>query len=314
MTGIQWTEETWNPTVGCSLVSPGCTNCYAMTQAARIVKMNAGTATHYAGTVRRVNDKEVWTGKVAVAPDHIFEKPLHRGKPTLYFVNSMSDLFHEEVPDHVIDRVFAIMEAGEFDYKLDLAPHFIPRHRFQVLTKRPERMLAYTKARQAKKQAYADRFKGCPTAEMRTSPAAIEAQIRVRPFSNIWLGVSVEDQKRADERIPVLLETPAAVRFLSVEPMLGPIGIAEAWPTRDGPKIDWVICGGESGPGARPFNLAWARVLRDQCIAGRIAFFMKQMGSNPVDVALRYPLKHRKGGEMLEWPEDLRVRQMPVAA
>lgn len=299
MTGIQWTEDTWNPVAGCSLVSPGCSKCYAMQQAARIVKMNPGS--HYEGTVRGVKTKAVWTGKIAVAPDHIFEKPLRKKKPTLYFVNSMSDLFHEGVDDATIDRVFAIMAIRQY-------------HRFQILTKRHERMRAYMTDPDLRHRLAEAVLDVCPVGfniwHLNLAIGRGPLDLAALPLKNVWLGVSVEDQRRAIERIPVLLETPAAVRFLSVEPMLEAVSIWAAWPSRDSHKIDWVICGGESGTGARSFNLAWARSLRDQCAAGSIAFFMKQMGSKPVGNS--FPFRHSKGGNMEEWPEDLRVRQMPA--
>lgn len=292
MTGIQWTEETWNPVAGCSLVSPGCTNCYAMKQAARIVKMNPGS--HYVGTVRGVKGNAVWTGKVVVAPDSIFLKPLRRKKPTLYFVNSMSDLFHEDIPDAVIDRVFAIMALRQ-------------DHRFQVLTKRHERMLAYLSHRTRHNDIELAAEGVC------RGPFCGKHVLPALPLKNVWLGVSVEDQRRADERIPILLQTPAAIKFLSVEPMLGPVDLrsdniafgasgTKGW-------VDWIICGGESGSRARLFNLAWARSLHEQCVLAGVPFFMKQMGSKTVGNS--FPFRHSKGGDMEEWPEDLRVRQMP---
>lgn len=304
MTGIQWTEETWNPVAGCSLVSPGCTNCYAMKQAARIVKMNPGS--HYEGVVRGVKGNAVWTGKVVVAPDSIFLKPLRRKKPTLYFVNSMSDLFHEDIPDAVIDRVFAIMALRQ-------------DHRFQVLTKRQDRMLRYLTT---SRDPVTWRVHFSVAAKFAFGRHIEELEW---PLPNVWLGVSVEDQRRADERIPLLLQTPAAVRFLSVEPMLGSVDLTHIDHGAPPPfhtnalrgyyegdtytKIDWVICGGESGPKSRLFSLAWARALRDQCATAGVPFFMKQMGSKPVGNS--FPFRHSKGGDMEEWPEDLRVRQMP---
>lgn len=310
MTGIQWTEETWNPTVGCSLVSPGCTNCYAMKQAARLVKMDP--ASHYVGTViARTWRDAVWTGKVNAAPDSIFEKPLRKRKPTLYFVNSMSDLFHEDVEDATIDRVFAIM-ALRHD------------HRFQILTKRHERMLAYMTATDLRHRLAEAVLDVCPIgfhiAHLDLTIGLGPSDLAALPLKNVWLGVSVEDQRRADERIPILLQTPAAVRFISAEPLLGPIDMQQWLAIRYGrvvgesqnTRLDWVICGGESGPKARLFNLAWARDLRDQCAKAGVPFFMKQMGSKPVGNS--FPFDHPKGGDMEEWPEDLRIRQMPVAA
>lgn len=257
MTAIEWTERTWNPIVGCSVVSPGCTNCYAMRQAARIARMNPGLE-HYRALTEPSKAGPVWTGNIALAPDHILTEPLRRRKPTTYFVNSMGDLFHENVPDEWIDRVFAVMAL-------------CPQHTFQVLTKRSKRMLSYI---------------------LRGADATW-------PLPNVWLGVSTEDQSRADERIPDLLDTPAAVRFVSAEPLLGPVvltaikqgtglrdalgGVAyEAGPMHrehhGEPRLDWVIVGGESGPSARPMHPDWLRALRDQCQRHGTAFFFKQWG------------------------------------
>jgi protein gp37 len=238
-TAIEWTQESWNPIVGCSIISPGCTNCYAMAMAARIEAANAAAraegrkvaAAQYDGTTERVKGgKIVWTGKIAMAGDHILLAPLKRQKPTTYFVNSMGDLFHEDCPDAWIDRVFDVMEATE-------------HHIYQILTKRSRRMLDYI----------VRRFAG-----------------RVVP-KHIWLGVSTEDQKRYDERKGHLASTPAEVRFFSMEPLIGPIEADYL--------ADWVIVGGESGPGARPMHPAWARGLRDQCAAAGVAFFFKQWGA-----------------------------------
>jgi protein gp37 len=230
----------------------------------------------------------------------------------------MSDLFHEDVADDFIDRVFAVMVFAE-------------QHRFQVLTKRPERMLAYLNALMGRWGEAAD-----------------------WPLLNIWLGVSTEDQPTADERIPLLLQTPAAVRFISAEPLLGPINLSRylvppmhvTWGNTDLPPaererpstedvqavsqlaraaarmqgqayLDWVIVGGESGPGARPMDVAWARSLVQQCRAAGVACFVKQLGAKPVERTngvVTWPdveLRDRKGGDPSEWPVDLRVREFP---
>jgi protein gp37 len=259
MTKIQWTDETWNPFAGCSIVSPGCKNCYAMRDAYR--KGFNPLTPHYREITRRVNGHAVWSGKLALAPERILTKPLDWRRPRRVFVNSMSDLFHEDAPAAWIDRVFAIMAASS-------------QHVFQALTKRPERMRDYCRARQGE------------------------------PLSNLWLGVSVERQQEADERIPDLLATPAAVRFVSAEPLLGPIDLTEM------ARLDWIIVGGESGPGARRFDPEWARNLLRQRRNAGVAFFVKQMGAEPDGLDLR----DRKGGDMMEWPPDLRVREFPQPA
>jgi protein gp37 len=268
---IEWTEATWNPVVGCSVISPGCTNCYAMKQAGRIQKMNptggsnSNYVNHYDGTTKQVNGNVVWTGKIAIAPDRIFLEPLRRKKPTIWFVNSMGDLFHEALPDEAIDKLFAVMAL-------------CPQHTFQVLTKRPERMRRY--------MSY-----GGPTLQTLAQVPQVGRDLMVAntdwPLPNVWLGVSAEDQQRADERIPLLLSTPAAVRFVSLEPLLGPIdltGVDRVSVVQGrnalsgGTKVDWVIVGGESGPHARPMHPDWARSLRDQCAQANAPFFFKQWG------------------------------------
>lgn len=472
-TGIEWTDATWNPVAGCAIVSPGCTNCYAMKMAARIEAMQPNS--HYAGLTKKVNGNAVWTGRFATAPDSIISQPLRWKRPRRIFVNSMSDLFGEGVTDETIDKVFAIMALS-------------PQHIFQVLTKRPERMREYiggpeTVFRVAKEvdalatlkeqepedvrpitgfpgyfasshgfiysekrgprrrmkpdigeqghmrvqlhrdgqddqrgerllvhrliletftgpapaddaqgrhrdgnprhnaitnlswgdqsdnwldskrhgshrryskmsQAKADEIRrrhACGETgealarEFNISATQIRniasgAQWAVRPSINwplhgVWLGVSVEDQKRADERIPHLLSTPATVRFVSAEPLLGPISFCKVDRHKDGgsmiqtdaltgitrwkdwegcghplkggdtpSKLDWVIVGGESGPCARPMNPQWARSIRDQCKDAGTAFFMKQM-SGVGDKAIK---------DIAKFAHDLQIRQFPV--
>lgn len=292
MTSIEWTDRTWNPVVGCSVVSPGCTNCYAMKMAARIIAMASerNVGLHYDRTVKDVKGKPVWTGVIKQAPDHILLEPLRRKKPTMYFVNSMGDLFHEDCPDEWIDRVFAVMALA-------------PQHTFQVLTKRAERMrdylshkggdgrqdvrnqLAWVAVPKVMNDWHPDwRFEN-PDGAYRSKAIAVGTQW---PLPNVWLGVSTEDQKRADERIPLLLQTPAAVRFISAEPLLGPIdlnkvpfAIPSEMSEHGEPPIlglDWVIVGGESGHSARPMHPDWARDLRDECAKAGVHFFFKQWG------------------------------------
>lgn len=293
MSRIEWTGRTWNPIVGCSIVSPGCTNCYAMRMAARIERMNPGLA-HYAGLTQPSKAGPVWTGKVAMASEVTLFAPIRRKTPTTYFVNSMSDLFHEDVPDEWIDLIFAVMAL-------------CPRHTFQVLTKRPERMRAYFARLTSPDFEPDDPEEVCPL-EMAASEWAILVQMSgisskiapitfsrpILPLKNVWLGASCEDQRRADERIPDLLATPAAVRFISAEPMLGPIAFSaqaldhrpmpETWETTG---IGWIIAGGESGHGARPMHPDWARSIRDQCATAGVPFFFKQWGAHaPASVVL----------------------------
>jgi protein gp37 len=297
-TGIEWTDATWNPVRGCSRVSEGCRNCYAERTAARFSKSDLENNNNgdqpFHGFVTRVNGHPAWTGKVELVEKHLHD-PLHWKKPRRIFVNSMSDLFHEALLDTDIIAVFRVMGA-------------CPQHTFQVLTKRPERMLELLSQRR-----WRDLGQGYFAPLIRNEGCDGDA----RYLPNVWLGVSVEDQATADERIPLLLQTPAAVRFVSYEPALGPVYLL---PVCTG--LDWVIVGGESGPGARPFDLKWARSTIEQCKAAGVACFVKQFGAKPF-YRPEYPngntkgetafldLKSKKGGDWDEWPADLRVREFP---
>jgi len=287
-TGIEWTDSTWNPIAGCSIISPGCTNCYAMQQAARIQRMTPDS--HYVGTTRVVHGNPVWTGKIATAPNHILFAPLAWQKPRRIFVNSMSDLFHENVSDEQIAVIFGIMALAH-------------RHTFIILTKRSARMRKWFEQDFGLSPAalvISDMYVTHPAIAGRwplTAERALGVGQRGWPLPNVWLGVSAEDQKRWDERVPDLAATPAAIRLVSVEPMLGPIktGFTRApkpddysgW-TGDGPidhvittrgqSIHWVICGGEGGPNSRPMHFLWERQLREQCATAGVAYFRKQWG------------------------------------
>ena len=245
--GIEWTDATWNPITGCSVVSPGCTNCYAMKLAGTRMKHHPSRA----GLTVDSKAGPVWTGEVRFNEEWL-DQPLRWQKPRLIFVCAHGDLFHESVPDEWIDRVFAVMA---------LAPH----HTFQVLTKRPERMRRYLghggTCIPVGIRHQAERIFGRDPGPL---PIALP---------NVWLGVSAEDQERADERIPLLLATPAAVRWVSAEPLLGGINM-QPWLDR----LDWVVAGGESGPGARPMHPHWVQWLRDDCAKSGVAFSFKQWG------------------------------------
>lgn len=277
-TTIEWTERTWNPIVGCSVQSPGCTNCYAMRFAGARLDGNP-SAPHYAGLTQSTKAGPVWTGKVAMASDRTLTEPLRRRKPTMWFVNSMGDLFHPSVPDAWIDRVFAVMALA-------------PQHTFQVLTKQAKRMREYFACAVSRDGSInsSTHLPGgiCTEREIRIRESTVPFLSVVldasRPISfplpNVWLGVSVEDQPRANERIPDLLATPAAVRFVSAEPLLGPVDFTKVFLNPFGftetPR--WIIVGGESGPGARPMHPDWARDIRDQCAEAGVPFFFKQWG------------------------------------
>lgn len=322
MTSISWTGQTWNPVVGCSIVSKGCTHCYAMGMAHRLGSM--AKTPHYRGLTQKVNGHPVWTGRIAAAPDHIWQEPLRRRKPTTWFVNSMGDLFHDDVPTELVDRVFAVMAL-------------CPRHTFQILTKRPDRMRRYLSDDHEDTDLF-ERIADLGGRMVEDGDSAHDMLLGIDwPLPNVWLGTSVEDQATADCRIPLLLDTPAAVRWVSAEPLLGPVDISAflpgcyecsfccGWRTGgdnsdieerchncdwegiapefcpecsaqlsqaicplcnanavlhhpDTITLDWVICGGESGPDARPMHPDWARTLRDQCAAAGIPFHFKQWG------------------------------------
>jgi len=247
---IEWTDATWNPLRGCSKVSEGCRNCYAARVAARF----SGEGQPYEGLAEMTPHGPRWTGKVQYVMNAL-NQPLKWRKPRRIFVNSMSDLFHEAVPDWFIFEVFDVMYRARW-------------HTFQILTKRPERMWEWVTWYYEK--------------------SGIERDV----YPNVWLGVSVENQRVADERIPLLLQTPAAVRFLSMEPLLGPVDLTNYLPYQYQATdewgaftdlyvqtgVDWVIVGGESGPGARPMHPDWVRSIRDQCQAAGVAFHFKQWG------------------------------------
>ena len=264
MTEISWTDKTWNPTGGCSIASPGCTNCYAMKSAHRMAAHpNPAVSTKYAGTTALSrNGKPIWTGKINVVEKTLLEPLTWRGTPRRVFVNSMSDVFHENLPTAARDRIFAVMALAG-------------KHTFQVLTKRAEVMRDYVNDPATPARINAE------IAGLRSG-----AQLRHWPLPNVWLGVSAEDQTRANERIPVLLDVPAVVRFVSIEPLLGPVNLAEAV-NGDGHRsvdltgagLDWVIVGGESGSMAREMHPAWAEALRDECDAAGVTFFFKQVGA-----------------------------------
>jgi protein gp37 len=258
-THIEWTDATWNPITGCSVISAGCKHCYAMRLAGTRLRHHRSRV----GLTRPPNPGPLWTGQVRLNEDWL-DQPLRWKKPRRIFVCAHGDLFHGAVPDEWIDRVFAVMALA-------------PQHTFQVLTKRPARALVWMRNGRSKDVALWH-WKVGPD-----SPSTW-------PLGNVWLGVSVEDQTTADERIPLLLQTPAAVRFVSAEPLLGPVRLPfarlsewnrlarESGQEHAATTLDWVICGGESGPGARPAHPDWFRSLRDQCQAANVPFFFKQWG------------------------------------
>ncbi len=316
-TSIEWTKSddgtagmTWNPLRAyhrntgkrghyCEKVSPCCANCYASAFQRRF------GLPEYTGPSHRLEALDV------VKPfldESVLKQPLGWKRPRRVFVESMSDLFGDWVNNEWIHRVFAVMALA-------------PQHSFQVLTKRAERM------RDFMNHAYTPRN----VAEWMAGNAMVPAQYKDYtppwPPPNVWCGVSVEDQQRANERIPLLCQTPAAVRFLSVEPLLGPVTLLEYLhpdleQCHDFSGISWIILGGESGPGARPCHLDWVRALVQECREAECPVFVKQLGAAPcmagplelglADSLVPYgPLRDKKGGTMEDWPGDLRIREWP---
>lgn len=358
--GIAWTEQTWNPIRGCSKVSAGCKNCYAEKMAARF----CGPGQPYEG----VSDGKRWTGDVVFVIEHLID-PLRWTKARLVFTNSMSDLFHEGLNFHQIGAIFAVMAAS-------------PTHTFQVLTKRPARMLEFFAWLEAQMRdtwhphgntmqddniARMEVLRGCFGMH---SEGRLPSMPAVWPLPNVWLGVSTEDQAAADERIPLLLKAPAAVRWISAEPLIGPLYLrniflaprdpksngTDDWDDPDGgkprlnalagypwhnmvygtsrgevgPRLDWVVVGGESGPGARSCGGDWLRQIVRDCQREGVPVFVKQLGAayhDPENGLAGHSVKvmdgekerlftarrltHPKGGDVSEWPRDLSVREWP---
>jgi len=389
-TSIAWSDATWNPTVGCSRVSAGCEHCYAERQAHRFHGIEGHAL---ADLTESGKHGPRWNGTVRLNPNAL-ELPLRWKKPRRIFVNSMSDLFHEQLSDEQIDQVFAVMALR-------------PQHTYLVLTKRPERMRAYMTGDRSDIIDLVFDAVGVERGDI-AARVAVENLESSWPLSNVWLGVSCEDQKTADERIPLLLQTPAAKRFVSYEPALGPVDFAP-WLKRTttyhfradvagmlrrrlfdcliddagremlrkaaefelnallargvkfiaasncddfdpengcrghaNARVDWIICGGESGPGARPCDISWIRSTVEECKAAGVKVLVKQLGArpffrvngdeSPTEIAAAWhlvgvpedrvlwddaaecwlpQLSSRKGDDIDEFPEDLRVREFP---
>jgi len=284
-TKIEWADATVNAINGCTLVSEGCRHCYAARLAATRMQHHPSRA-----GLARVNaaGEAKFTGEVRLN-ETALRMPLSWRKPRAIFWNAHGDTFHENVPDDWIDRMMAVIALT-------------PQHRHMVLTKRPERARRYldrmTDDYSGDPSEWGFRFGGAARRVGATLTNSLEAGFRSWPLSNLWLGTSIEDQATADARIPHLLATPAAVRFVSAEPLLGPVDLTRiagrnaltgkpfsrsAWsglPFTDAPfpSLNWLIVGGESGPHARPANPQWFRDLRDQCVAAGVAFHFKQWG------------------------------------
>lgn len=417
MTNIEWTDRSWQVTHGCEKIAAGCRNCYAIRDAHRMAgHPNPKISGPRQGLTRKVGDLIDWTGVVRPAPENL-DKPLRWRKPQRIFVNSNSDLFHKDVPFEFIAAVYGVMAA-------------CPHHTFQVLTKRPERMREFFEwverhelCVESKAQyGFIDGVNAVSDVMIRhffkSQPGLGRINFEVEPpewpLPNVWHGVSVATQADADKNIPVLLQVPSAIRFVSAEPLVSEVYLQQNWlrasthqhlrldiagalqnkhfrgfmedgkpmpesavklelerrfaagekyfpmgdcpefstetgcPGHRNPALDWVIVGGESGPGARPFDIAWARSIIQQCKAAGVPVFIKQLGSRleanfydecrddweelhggewpdpyiwtskpyqpHIDEMVHLKTKDRKGGDPEEWPADLRVREFPASS
>jgi protein gp37 len=351
-TSIEWTDHSWPVVNGCRRVSAGCERCYAE----RLTATRLSQTPKYKGLAVFGKNGPRWTGEARLWAPHL-DMPLKLKKPSRIFVCDMGDLFYEGVADEEIAAVFGVMAA-------------CPGHTFQVLTKRPARAREWFRWASAGHALDDGEVRRCLRELDTFGVRRGHVEYPLWPLPNVWLGVSCEDQATAEQRIPILLDTPAALRFVSAEPLLGPVNLwpylqpmhkvipkkppparaellerlgkasallpqSAGWDVEiiPGVGLDWVIVGGESGPGARPFDLTWARLLVQQCWPAGVPCFVKQLGAVPVslDLAdytgrptffwqeglaqrLAMGLADRKGGDPAEWPEDLRVRQFPTTS
>lgn len=350
-TNIEWARKVLNAVVGCTVLSPGCTNCYAMKMAWRVQAMAAGRGhtSSYDGLTQQTKAGAVWNGEVRLVEKALLE-PYRWRRPERVFVDSMGDLFHPSVPDHWIDLHYALFALT-------------PRHTYMPLTKRPERRLAYlTDPNRLLRMA--ELVVDHPTGRRRLVDL-IDLVVFTEPLPNVWEGISVEDQDRLAERAEDFARTPAALHWISAEPLLGEIDLCNiALPgrrhldllagmiTRDGVGLDFlspvrlVVVGGESGPKARDCWVPNVRSVVRQCADTGTKVFVKQLGARVIDrndagfdgsedhhwpemdpddveddlsgyrdgyqgAPVRVHLASRKGSDMAEWPKDLRVRQLP---
>jgi len=308
MTKIQWTQQTWNPTTGCDRISPGCDNCYALTLAKRLKGMEQARGEKHPKYQNDGHPVTSGPGFALTTHANALTEPLRWKKPRRIFVNSMSDLFHARVPRKFLAQVFAVMAAT-------------PQHTYQILTKRPERAARIltdvcTCGRwHPDGEHFRSSMEWAATPHSPTYVPGLEPGIYHRtmwPLANVWIGTSIESAdyvRRAD----ALRETPAAIRFISAEPLLGPL---DGLNLRD---IDWLIIGGESGPGARPLQIDWAEDLLVNAAETATAPFVKQLGSvwaRDTYYAGRSVAAQgdTKGGNPTYWPANLRVREYPQQA
>ena len=347
-TSIEWTDYSWPVVNGCSRASAGCQNCYAERLAATRLRHHP----RYAGLAEWHNGKPRWTGETRLAANEL-EKPLRWRKPRRIFVADMGDLFHRANSNETIAAVFGVMAATPwhtfqvltkraarmlawFEWLGNVPATYATSRLYRsdlfdavnvkaLLGQEPASKISSDAVDCMKwamhtlpREDRSDRF------AMDLLAASVDTRCVRWPLPNVWLGVSAEDQATADERIPHLLACPAAVRWVSAEPLLGPVDL-----TAYLGRLDWAVVGGESGPGARPCSIGWIRDIVQQCGAASVRRFVKQLGGNPLgrgsDLQIRvsgrgsdeyrFPLelRDRKGGDVSEWPEDLRVREYPEA-
>lgn len=313
-TNISWTDATWNVQVGCSRISEGCRFCFAEGAVARV----AAALPSYEGLVKKTSNGPRWTGVVRLFPERLMQ-PLRWTRPRKIFVNSLSDLFHESVPFRDLCAIFAMMAAAK-------------QHIFQVLTKRPQRALEFFQWLDMAVKANLEIFPndteawrrgqilcaaalgyGVPHRVLKKDGVSVKVvgvevkDSAIWPLPNVHIGVSVENQEAANERIPLLLQIPSAVRWISQEPQIEAVTL-KPWL----PSLDWIVVGGESGKGARPFHLEWARAVIGECQDAKTPVYLKQLGANAFLDGEPYLTKQRAGATSEEWPADLQVQEWPA--
>ncbi|WDD36151.1 phage Gp37/Gp68 family protein (plasmid) [Nostoc sp. UHCC 0926] len=302
-TNIEWADETINPIVGCSRISPGCQKCYAATAAAspRLQQFP------------QYQVVSIWDGTVEFVKSQLI-KPLYWKKPKRIFVCSMADLFHANVPDEWIHQVMAVAALS-------------PQHTFQILTKRPERMKEYFSQQSLWVKWYEAAKENLWDAVNEKFGGLINLQQdfidQPFPLPNVWLGASTENQQMAEKRIPILLQIPCSVRFLSCEPLLEEIDLRQGGAIQKlisdsyewelvNEDIQWIVVGGESGPNSRPCHIEWIESIVQQCQKSKTPVFVKQLGANAQHEGQPFKTRDKKGGDIEEFPKHLQVREFPV--
>lgn len=313
---IGWTDATWNCLYGCSRVSPGCEHCYAERHCHRF----SGEGERHEGLTVLRKKGPVWTGKIDLAYHRLFE-PFKWSNPRKIFVNSLSDVFHENVPFDFVKAMYGVMACS-------------PHHVFQLLTKREDRMAEFYADMDVRVQSLGGRaavweclyWAGQAVRQLHAEGKLTKGQANrylqrlevvpihaVWPLPNVWLGVSTENDEMLNRRVPKLFECEAAVHWISAEPLLSALPSLSKYLVRDanGRRVDWVVAGGESGPDARAMALEWATGARDACAEHGVPFMMKQLGSV---LAEQFPGSGTKGTEKEAWPADIRICDYPASA